>query len=90
MFRYDNNTFIVQNYLPTAAEVTISVVGTVAQIHNLLTGEDIAPAPAVGRGPGSGFGEFRGPAPAGPPPRTSFKFTVLPHSYVAFAVQQSK
>jgi len=90
LFRYDNGTFIVQNYLPTAAEVTTSVVGTVAQIHNLLTGEDVAPAPAVSPGPGRGFGEFRGPAPAGPPPRTAFKFTVLPHSYVAFAVQGAK
>ncbi len=90
LFRYDNGTFIVQNYLPTAAEVTTSVVGTVAQIHNLLTGEDVAPAPTVSAVPGRGFGGSRGPAPAGPPPRTSFKFTVLPHSYMAFAVQQSK
>jgi hypothetical protein len=90
LFRYDNGTFIVQNYLPTAAEITTSVVGTVAQIRNLLTGEDVAPAPAVSPGPGWGFGESRGPVPAGPPPRTSFVFTVPPHSYVAFAVQESK
>jgi hypothetical protein len=90
LFRYDNGTFIVQNYLPTAAEVTTSVLGTAAQIHNLLTGEDIAPAPAVSPGPRRGFDEFRGPAPAGPPPRTAFKFTVLPHSYVAFAVRGAK
>ncbi|HLZ55118.1 MAG TPA: hypothetical protein VKS19_11615, partial [Verrucomicrobiae bacterium] len=81
MFRYDNNTFIVQNYLPTAAEVTVSVTGTVAQIKDLLTGKDIAPAPATGRGFGGGF-RSRGPAT---PPRTSFTFTVLPHSYMAFA-----
>jgi hypothetical protein len=92
LFRYDNNTFIAQNYLPTAAEVTVSVVGTsAAQIHNMLTGEDIAPtpAPAPTRGFG-GAGGSRGPAPAGPPPRTSFTFTVLPHSYMAFAVKESK
>jgi hypothetical protein len=86
LFRYDNNTFIVQNYLPTPAEVTVSVNGTAAQIHNLLTADDIAPAPAAGRGAGGGFGGFRGRGPA-VPPRTSFTFTVLPHSYMAFAVK---
>jgi hypothetical protein len=90
LFRYDNDAFIVQNYLPTAAEVTTSVEGTVTGIRNLLTGEAIAPLPAVARGPARGFDGPRGPAPAGPPPRTSFKFTVLPHSYVAFAAQRAK
>jgi hypothetical protein len=94
LFRYDNNTFIVQNYLPTAAEVTVSVAGTVAQIHDLLTGTVITPAPATGRGFGGfgrGFGGFGGGfggrGPAVPPPRTSFTFTVLPHSYMAFATK---
>jgi hypothetical protein len=87
LFRYDNNTFIVQNYLPTATEVTVSVAGAAAQIHNLLTGEDIAPAPAAGRGFDGGFGGFRGRGQASQPQRTSFTITVLPHSYVAFAVK---
>src|SRR5476651_1188635 len=34
LFRYDNNTFIVQNYLATAAEVTVSVAGTKGQIQD--------------------------------------------------------
>lgn len=84
LFRYDNNTFIVQNYLPTSAEVTVSVVGTTAQIHDLLTG---TPAPTVGRGFGRRGGGFGGRGPTGPP-RTSFTFTVLPHSYMAFAVKK--
>jgi hypothetical protein len=87
LFRYDDNKFIVQNYLPTSAEITVSIAGTAAQIHNLLTGEDIAPAPATSRGFGGGFGGFRGRGPAGPPPRASFTFTLLPHSYAAFAVK---
>ncbi len=86
LFRYDNNTFIVQNYLPTSAEVTVSVAGTPSQIHELLSGKDIAPAPiaegAFG-GRGRGFGR-RGPAAS---PRTSFTFTVLPHSHLGFAVK---
>ena len=86
LFRYDNNTFIVQNYLPTEAEVTVSMAGKVAEIQDLLTGKDITPAPATGRGFG-GFGRgFGGPGPAAPP-RTSFTFTVLPHSYMAFAAK---
>ncbi len=85
LFRYDNNTFIVQNYLPTAAEVTVSVAGAATQIHDLLVGNDISPAPATGRGFGGGRGfDGRGPAAS---PRTSFTFTVLPHSYMAFATK---
>jgi hypothetical protein len=78
LFRYDNGAFIVQNYLPTAAEVTISIAGAVAQIRDLPTGKEIAPVPATGRG-------FGGRGPAAPPTRTSFTFAVLPHSYVSFA-----
>ncbi len=87
LFRYDNNTFIVQNYLPTAADVTVSVTGTATQIRDLISGRQISPAPATGRG-ARGFGRgFGGRGPAAPPPRTSFTFTVLPHSYLAFAAQ---
>ncbi len=82
LFRYDNNTFIVQNYLPSTAEITVSVAGKVAGIRNLSTGEEISPAPVSDRGFGR-FGGF-GPPPPVMPPRTSFKITVLPHSYMAF------
>ena len=84
LFRYDNNAFIVQNYLPTAAEVTVSVAGTPAQIQNLLTGEEVAPQQAVSRGFGRGGFGGRGPAM---PQRTAFNFTVLPHSCLAFATK---
>jgi hypothetical protein len=87
LFRYDNSTFIVQNYLPTAAEVTVSVEGTATQIHNLLTDEDVAPSPAAAGG--RGFGGFRGRGPAGPAPRPAVTVTVRPHSYMAFAVKGS-
>ncbi len=83
LFRYDNNTFIVQNYLPTAAEVTVSVAGTEGQIQDLLTGKVITQAPATGRG----FGGFGGRSRGGQSPRTTFSFTVLPHSYMAFAAK---
>jgi hypothetical protein len=81
LFRYDNNMFIVQNYLPTAADMTVSVAGTVAQIHDLMDGKDLTPTLATG---GGRRGIGRGPAAA---PRTSFTFTVLPHSYMAFSAK---
>jgi hypothetical protein len=82
LFRYDNGAFIVQNYLPTEAAVTVSVAGKVPQIQDLLTGAEITPAPATG----GGFRGFGGRGPTAPP-RTSFTFTVLPHSYMAFTAQ---
>jgi hypothetical protein len=76
----------VQNYLPTAAEVTFSVARNVPQIHDLFIGSGVAPAPAADRdfGGASRFGD-RGAAPQ----RSSFNLTVLPHSYVAFATKQT-
>jgi len=87
LFRYDNDAFIVQNYLSTAAEVTVSLAGTVAQLHDLLAGKDLAPTAAARRGFGGAAGGFGGRGPAAPPPRTSFTFAVLPHSYLAFATK---
>jgi hypothetical protein len=78
LFRYDNNAFIVQNYLPTVAEVTVSVAGKTTEIQNLLTGEDIKPSQANN----SGFG-----VRVSQTPHTAFSFTVLPHSYLAFAAK---
>jgi len=85
LFRYDNNTFIVQNYLSTQAEVTVSVAGTATEIHDLLTGKTLSAAPEPDRG--FGRGGFGGRGPAAPPRRTSFTFTVPPHSYLPFAAK---
>ena len=79
LFRYDNNTFIVQNYLPTEAPVTVSIHGPVAVIRNLRTGNELTPAPITRRG----FGISGSPATTAPP-RTLFTFTLPPHSYIAF------
>jgi hypothetical protein len=87
LFRYDNDAFIVQNYLPAAAEVTLSVAGKATGIRNLLTDEVMTPAPEPETGFGRRGGGFGGRGPAAPPERTSFKFTVLPHSYLAFATK---
>ncbi|HUZ07212.1 MAG TPA: hypothetical protein VMV89_06955, partial [Candidatus Paceibacterota bacterium] len=86
LFRYDNNTFIVQNYLPTKAEVTVSVSGKVMQIQDLLTDKIISPDPVNQRGFGRFGRRFGGGSPS-TPTRTSFTFTVLPHSYMAFTAK---
>ena len=90
LFRYDNNAFIVQNYLATNAEVTVSLAGAPAQIENMLTGENLSPAAAGGRGFGGGFGGGFGRRGGGnQAPRASFTFTVLPHSYMAFTAAKA-
>ena len=63
---------------PLAAQVTVSIAGAVPQIHDLLTAKMITPAEAEGAG-------GRNRSAAGPMARTTFTFTVLPHSYMAFA-----
>lgn len=83
LFRYDNGAFIVQNYLPTAADVTVSLAGNVAEIQDLLTGKTLKPMPVNTRG----FGGFGGHGLDLPNPRASFSFTVPPHSYLAFATK---
>jgi hypothetical protein len=85
LFRYDNKAFIVQNFLSTEAEVTISVAGTATEIRDLMTGKTLSPAPEPERG--FGRGGFGGRGPAAAPRRTSFKFTVPPHSYLSFAAK---
>jgi len=75
------------NETRSPSSVFYGVDAAASCLHDLLTGQDITPAPAVGRGFG-GFGlGFGGRGPAGPSPRTSFTFTVLPHSYMAFAAK---
>jgi hypothetical protein len=81
LFRYDNNAFIVQNYLATETNVTVSVAGTVSALHDLVAGTDLAPA----KQSGFGFGGLGGRN--NQPRRTSFTFTVLPHSYMAFVAK---
>ncbi len=46
LFRYDNDTAIVQNFLPTAATVTVSVDGGATAVHDLLRGTDYPADPA--------------------------------------------
>jgi hypothetical protein len=84
LFAYDNNTFIVQSFMPTETTVNISTSGAGAKLKNLITDQTVeAQAAPQARGRG---GFARGGAQAAP--RTSFQVKVLPHSYLVFGVEK--
>ena len=51
LFAYDNDTFIVESYLPTETDVKVSVTGNFAQLRNLVTGEEHFRSSPVGNSP---------------------------------------
>ncbi len=76
LFAYDNNTFIIESYLPTESDVTVSVAGEFASLRNLVTGGEIAAE-------ASGEGRWQAGAD-----RASFRVHLLPHSYSVFAAEK--
>jgi hypothetical protein len=84
LFAYDNNTFIVESYLPTQTDVRISIAGSAVRLRNLVTGDTLTSA---ARNFGGRFGRgFRGGG--GGEPRTTFTAHLLPHSYAVYEVVQ--
>ncbi len=81
LFAYDNNTFITESYLPTNADVRVSVTGNFTKLRNLVTGEILNAQPQ--RGFGLGWGRF-GRRRWGAAPRASFNVHLLAHSYCVF------
>lgn len=81
LFAYDNNTFIVESYLPAATDVKISATGNPATLKNLVTGETIQ-------------GQLPPPLPRwmhkddAAENRISFTVHLPPHSYAVFAVEK--
>jgi len=45
LFAYDNDTFIVESYLPAETDVRISVTGSGTRLRNLVTGEILTSQP---------------------------------------------
>jgi hypothetical protein len=85
LFAYDNNTCIVQSFLPAACDVRVSVGRQFTKLRNLVTGDVLAlpAAPAAGAGRGARGGRGGGPAGA-----AAFNVHLLPHSYSAFIAEQ--
>ena len=85
LFAYDNDTFIVESYLPAETDVRISIAGSAARLRNLVTGETIA----TQSGNAGGRGRFGGRGGGGGgEQRTTFNAHLLPHSYSVFAVEK--
>jgi hypothetical protein len=81
LFAYDNQTFIVQNYLSTAADVNISTSGNSEHLKNLVTGENLEEQePAQSSRQNRGQNEMER--------RVSFKVHLPPHSYKVFAIEK--
>jgi hypothetical protein len=78
LFVYDNHRFVVQSFRDAPVDVTVSVLGEHSHIRNITTGA-IASGETVPTRP-----QAQMPLTAN---RTSFKLTIMPHSYVAFAEQ---
>ena len=80
LFAYDNQTFIVESFAEHKTDATIAVTGGVSKLKNLVTGEVINSEPPAKPVPW--------PRVSFGPERTSFKISVEPHSYAAFAEVQ--
>lgn len=79
LFSYDNRTFIVESYLDTPTDVTVSANGNVTELKNLMTGDDLdGQVSSLPRWRRDGDYEER----------TSFKVHLLPHSYEVFGMQE--
>jgi hypothetical protein len=81
LFAYDNGAFIVESYLPSQAEVKVTVKGEFTKLRNLVTGEVISSyTPEAPRG------FMRRRVDTGP--KSYFKVPVLPHSFAAFSPEK--
>jgi hypothetical protein len=85
LFAYDNNSFVVESFLPTPAYVTVGVTGGFAHLRNVATGQIIegqSPPP-----PRAGPTTRQSQNPAGPP-RFTFALPIKPHSYEAYVEEK--
>jgi len=76
LFAYDNKSFVVESYLDSPTQVTVSTAASALHLHNLATGEVMEGKPTAAQGRRSRAGQ-----------RTEFKFDVPPHSFVAFGAE---
>ncbi len=78
LFVYDNDHFVMQSFRDAPTKVTVSILGSHSTIRNIATGATISGEPVPMH-------------PKGQMPltakRTSFRLTIMPHSFVALAEQ---
>jgi hypothetical protein len=80
LFVYDNNTFIVESFLPEELSIKISLDRQFSKIRDLITGEEFS-AQSAPQNSGRGFGGFG----FGGGNRSLFPVQVKPHSYRVFS-----
>ncbi|HEY7088864.1 MAG TPA: hypothetical protein VH518_12290 [Tepidisphaeraceae bacterium] len=81
LFAYDNNTFIVQSFLPEDCTVSVVVAGGFTKLRDLQSGDVLSGEPPVQPG------GRRGGAPQGPA-RLNFSVKLPPHSYRVYAAEK--
>jgi hypothetical protein len=77
LFAYDNNTFIVQSFLPGGADVKVRTLGSATKLRDIVSGEIITAQPPV-----APQGRWRRPEE----PRMTFDVHLAPHSFRAFEI----
>ena len=79
LFAYDNETLVVESYLPGATTVKVSALGTARQLRDLTTGELLQPLP-----------DKKKESLWEPPveKRTSFEVPIAPHSFRGFKIER--
>jgi len=82
LFAYDNNTFIVESYLPVETDMKVSVIGSFTKLRNLITGDVIN-----GHKPEPPKGPWRN-RQSWDENSISFYVHLLPHSYGVFAAEK--
>ena len=80
LFVYDNDTFIVESFLPETVDVRISLYPRFARIRELTTVEEFAGQSGGTSGGFGGFGMYGGK-------RTVVPVKIKPHSYLVFSAR---
>jgi hypothetical protein len=84
LMEYDNETFVVQSFQDAPMTLTVSVAGSAARLIDLQSGVSVDPAQST---PMQGAQQRR----ANPESknRTNFPIKILPHSYLAFGIENA-
>jgi hypothetical protein len=84
LFAYDNNTFVIESYLPTPTTVSLALSGGFTHLRNVLTGQltegQTPPAP---RAPAT-----QATQSTTGPTRYSFALELKPHTYEVFEAEK--
>jgi hypothetical protein len=81
LFAYDNNTFIVESFLPESVDVRLSLDAKFSKLRDVISGEELVPqaAPKTSAPVWFGFGPSGGN-------RSLFPVQIKPHSYRVLSV----